>query len=451
VGKPKIGVLDVRGAMPYYEPLPFNYIIDSPGLIKNMDMVILPPGSLMESRVLERYGWIRGELWEFAERGGAIVGTCSGLQLLSRRLNLSTRYPAYIDGLGILDVIVEPLVATGPVNVRITGESWVTEGLVGTTITGWQAHTYGKLMIGPEAQVVGESDLARFNYRFQRASLPTLIVSRKLNVFGTMVHGILGPSSPIVVNIAEKLDLGDIREYYRDTWGIPGDGEPRLVTVVSTMSGEGKTLITTAIVHCLSRRGFKVGVAKLGGDVRDLHPSLYMLRKQFMPWMSIKLNWGEEGLGWLWPHEALRNLPRLDYLIIEGVMGLLTGSSRDEENRPASTWGFIRGVETMVVLVISPTHDGIEGALERVRSHVELLSRIGRKPTLVVLNRYYGGEKEWGAVERASVELNIRIKALGKLGMSSKPEEEMDLGEYAEAAEEISESICDALTEGHEG
>jgi len=440
MGKPRIGVLDVRGAMPHYEQLPFNYIVDSPNMIKDLDMLILPPGSLVESRVIERYSWISKDVWEFADRGGIIVGVCSGLQLLSRRINLGFRRPNYVEGLGILDVIIEPLVITGPSEVTITGESWATEGLVGTTISGWRAHTYGRIMLGPEAKIVGESLVNRFNYKFQRASVPALIISTRFNVIGTMVHGILGPKSPITMNIMSRLGADDITSYYRNYWESPR-GEPKLITITSTMSGEGKTLITTALAHCLSKRGFIVGVAKLGSDVRDLHPSLYILRKPLMPWMSIKLNWGG-GLGWLWPSEALNNLPKLDYLIIEGVMGLLTGSSRDSRDKPASTWGFIRNVDTEVILVISPTYDGIEGALERLRSHVKLLSSIGRKPSLVIINRHYGDEEENEAVRSASEELGIRIITLGKLSISSRPEEEMDLEEYAEAAIEVSRYLC---------
>lgn len=41
----KIGILNVRGAMPYYEELPFNVLVDEPGIIRDLDLLILPPGT----------------------------------------------------------------------------------------------------------------------------------------------------------------------------------------------------------------------------------------------------------------------------------------------------------------------------------------------------------------------------------------------------------------------
>ena len=80
----KIGILNVRGAMPHYEQLPFNVYVDKPGIIKDLDALILPPGTLVESQALTRYDWIKREVWEFAENGGVVIGVCSGAQLPSR-------------------------------------------------------------------------------------------------------------------------------------------------------------------------------------------------------------------------------------------------------------------------------------------------------------------------------------------------------------------------------
>ena len=133
----KIGILNVRGGMPYYEELPFNVHVDGPGIIRELDALIIPPGTLVESGVLERYGWLRNEVWEFAERGGVVVGICSGLQLLSKRVNLNVRgLPGYVEGLGILSISFEPLIVTGPVRVRVTNESWITRGLVNAELSG---------------------------------------------------------------------------------------------------------------------------------------------------------------------------------------------------------------------------------------------------------------------------------------------------------------------------
>jgi hypothetical protein len=87
----RIGILKVRGAMPHYEELPFNIYVDESGMIRDLDALIIPPGTLVESRVLERYGWLSREVWDFVERGGIVVGVCSGVQFLSKSINLNVR------------------------------------------------------------------------------------------------------------------------------------------------------------------------------------------------------------------------------------------------------------------------------------------------------------------------------------------------------------------------
>ncbi|WP_243675851.1 hypothetical protein [Vulcanisaeta distributa] len=292
----------------------------------------------MESQVLQRYDWIEREVWEYVERGGGFVlGICSGTQLLSRAVNLNVRgLPGYSKGLGVLDIVFEPLIVTGPVRVKIINETWATRDLVGSELVGWQAHTYGKMSIlSNNVQVVGVSHVLRHNYRNVRIDVPTLIVSRRYNVFGTMVHGILGSGSPIIRNIFREIGVYDNKEimnYYRDyhekEWIGKGGVNPRMstriITVASTLTGEGKTLITSALAFCLNKAGYYVGIAKLAGDIRDLHPGLYILDRPFKPWMSIKLRWGGgRSLGWVNLRDVLNTVESLglDALIVEGVMG----------------------------------------------------------------------------------------------------------------------------------
>jgi cobyric acid synthase len=458
----RIGILKVRGAMPHYEELPFNIYVDRPGMIRDLDALIIPPGTLVESRVLERYGWLGREVWDFVERGGTVVGVCSGVQLLSKSINLNVRgLPGYVEGLGVLNISLEPLIVTGPVLVKVINESWATRGLVNTELGGWQAHTYGKInVLNNDVQIDGVSTITRYNYRNATLETPTLVSSRKYRVFGTMVHGILGPNSPISKNLFNELGIHDeriIREYYKlsdeRAWAPREDAPriPRIITVASTMTGEGKTLLTSALVHCLSREGYYVGVAKLGGDIRDLHPSLYVLKRPFKPWMSIMLRWDDEALGWVGWREALSNAAGLglDYLVVEGVMGLLTGSSRDSEDVFSSTIGFIKQVGTDVILIASAAYDGVEGAIFRLRSYIKELIEIGRKPIIAVLNNMYHGTHEDEEVVRFRRELeglSIRLMTIDALPISSKPEELIDLGDYEEAAVKISEeSLCEHL------
>ncbi|WP_069808245.1 nucleotide-binding protein [Vulcanisaeta thermophila] len=458
----RVGVLDVRGSMTYYEELPFNVRVRDEGIIRDLDALVIPPGSQVESRVLERHPWISKEVWEFVERGGLLIGVCSGLQLISKKINLNVKgVPAYVNGLGILDITVEPLVITGPVKVRIVRETWATRGLLNEELPGWHAHTYGKLIINNNEEIVGLAFTHRFNYMNRELETPSMVVSSKYRVFGTMTHGIMGRDSPIVRNILNELDFhGDPSELYREfhehDWAV-GTGNrnsvgiPRVIVVASTMSNEGKTLITTAVARCLSRMGYEVGVAKLGGDIRDLHPSLYILRKPFKPWMSIKLRWDNAELGILTWDEAIKALPRVDILLVEGVMGLLTGSSRDHGDSVSSTLGFIRRVNGDVIMIASASLDGVEGAVLRLRAYLNLLRELNVNIRLVIINEAYHGPGEdrvLGEFTGYLRSVGINALVINRLRINSKPEELMDLKDYEEAAVRIGdEGLCRALAD----
>ena len=68
---------------------------------------------------------------------------------------------------------------------------------------------------------------------------------------------------------------------------------PRLLLVTAMESGSGKTFILAGIAGALKRRGFNVGVIKVGGDIRDAVPALYLIKEPIKPYSSIKI--GESG------------------------------------------------------------------------------------------------------------------------------------------------------------
>ena len=47
-----------------------------------------------------------------------------------------------------------------------------------------------------------------------------------------------------------------------------------MLMVTALGSGSGKTFIVTGIAGALKKRGYKVGAIKVGGDIRDIVPSL---------------------------------------------------------------------------------------------------------------------------------------------------------------------------------
>lgn len=166
--------------------------------------------------------------------------------------------------------------------------------------------------------------------------------------------------------------------------------------------------------------------------------------------MSIRLRWGSRSLGWVnWRKviSGIRNLG-LDVLVVEGVMGLLTGSSRRYRRGFSSTLDFIRYVNTDVVLIASANLDGVEGALLRLGSYIDLLIKYGKKPILAILNNAYDGPHENRMLKnfgRRIGRLGVSFAALESLPMSSKPEELIDLEDYKEAAIKISNTLCSTI------
>ncbi len=76
--------------------------------------------------------------------------------------------------------------------------------------------------------------------------------------------------------------------------------------VTATGSGSGKTFIVTGIAGALKKRGFKVGIIKVGGDIRDSVPSLYLIKEPIKDYSSIKI--GESG--WTPLEQAVERQPR---------------------------------------------------------------------------------------------------------------------------------------------
>lgn len=166
--------------------------------------------------------------------------------------------------------------------------------------------------------------------------------------------------------------------------------------------------------------------------------------------MSLGLRWGSQVLGWVDRREELDRAMRigLDYLIVEGVMELLTGNSRDTAEGVSSTMGFIKKSNSDVILVASASYDGVEGTVFKLKAYVDILMRTRKKPVAVILNNVYHGANEDEELSKFKAELyekNIPLFLADSLALISKPEELIDLGDYEEAAIKISELMCKSL------
>ena len=74
--------------------------------------------------------------------------------------------------------------------------------------------------------------------------------------------------------------------------------------IASTGSDSGKTFLTTGIVGVLRKKGYKVCVLKVGPDIRDIVPSLYLNKENMERFSSIQIG----GLGWMDLEEILNQL-----------------------------------------------------------------------------------------------------------------------------------------------
>ena len=88
------------------------------------------------------------------------------------------------------------------------------------------------------------------------------------------------------------------RNSYKDIKG------PKIIMMASTGSDSGKTFLTTGLVGVLRKRGYKVGVLKVGPDTRDIVPSLYLNKEKMERFSSIKIG----GLGWKDFEEVLESV-----------------------------------------------------------------------------------------------------------------------------------------------
>ena len=91
----------------------------------------------------------------------------------------------------------------------------------------------------------------------------------------------------------------------------------------SNGSDSGKTFILTGLAGALRKRGYKVALLKVGPDVRDIIPGLYLTKGKMEEFASIKIG----HLGWADIESTIDRLNKSDYdiVLIEGVMSVFTG------------------------------------------------------------------------------------------------------------------------------
>ncbi len=413
----KIGLLYVKGSLPMFETfgnLP-THILKNNGMVngkkahKELDGLIIPGGSIIESESVKNTLMI--EIRKIEREGKFIFGMCSGFQLLANQTDIGRKSPCAIEkkGLGILDVSFSPMIGTDRVEAEIIDNSFLTEDLVGNKITGFHCHTYGN--ITGNAKPVLTSNVKRTDYTNDPRELLSGVRNDEGNVVGVMVHGALDENTSLVENILKFLDCNEdnilsiknnnqkLLNHIKREVGIETgvkvkenisndsykDSYPRFIMMASTGSDSGKTFITTGLTGILKKRGYKVGVLKVGPDIRDIVPSLYLNKEKMERFSSIKIG----SLGWKDLFDVLEDIKghNYDIIIIEGVMSVFTGILN--EKIPFSS-AEIAMASNIPVLMVSPCNKGgIETAAVDIAAHVDRMDKLGINTAGVILNKVY--------------------------------------------------------------
>jgi cobyric acid synthase len=474
--KHRVGLAYLPGALPCFEEfgwLPTN-LVRGDGLVQGknaseiLDLIIIPGGSLVESQSVTPA--LVKEIVKMAETDRFVLGICSGLQVLSKATDIGrlSSKPILRQGLGLLDAEFQPLVCTDRVSATVVGKSFMTSE-IGASVTGFHCHTYGKLEVHHEAKPILVSHIQRANYKSDPQDLVSGVTNKKGNVVGVLMHALLDRNPSIIQSITKSLaisekELKEMREAnakltaeIKREVGISTNAKAQLKTeqksrqakvllITATGSGSGKTFVVTGIAGALRKMGLNVGVVKVGGDIRDLVPALYLVKEPIRDYSSIRI--GESG--WTPSRQALGEASQKhDFVIIEGAMNAFTGLFNEKVARPTSTAEVALALNVPTILVVASDKEGIEGAFVNALSYANLMKQLGIKVKGVIFNKArtsYLSENMLTLIKNAFA--NLSIELLGMVprieleGRGMIPEVEIRYEDFgAKAIETIEKSI----------
>ena len=412
--KARVGLAYLPGALPCFEEfgcLPTD-IVREDGLVGGekaseiLDLIIIPGGSLVESQSLTKH--VVKEIEKMADKGKFVLGICSGLQVLSRATDIGrlSSAPILREGMGLLDVEFQPLICTDRVSATIVGKSFMTSD-VGSKVTGFHCHTYGKLVFHDNAKPVLVSHIQRANYKSAPQDIVSGVTNVAGNVVGALMHALLEKNPAIIQSVATSLELSSedlqslreanakLRARIQNEVGIStniisqtaagqSSKQSEILLVTATGSGAGKTFIVTGIAGALKKKGLNVGVVKIGGDIRDLVPALYLIKEPIRDYSSIKI--GDSG--WSPLNQVVEEASQKhDFILIEGAMNAFTGMFNENVKRPTSTAEVALALDAPTVLVVGCDKEGIEGAVINALNYANLMKSLGVKVKGLILNK----------------------------------------------------------------
>jgi len=408
----RIGLVYVPGALPCFEDfgnLPTDLVysdalVDGKPASEVLDMIIIPGGSLVESQSVNEK--VSREILKMAESGKFVLGICSGFQILAKETDVGrlSNVPIIREGLGLLDAEFKPLICTDRVTATITDKSFLTQE-VGKEVSGFHCHTYGKILLHKGAKTILVTHAKHINYKKDPQELVSGVANKEGNVVGVFVHGLLDQNPIIIQGITKSLNinaveleairkvnaelLGRMKSEVGISTGIQQQStthekQTRVLLITAADSGSGKTFLVAGIAGALKKRGFRVGVLKVGGDIRDAVPALYLIKEPIKEYSSIRV--GESG--WKPVAEAIGEASHdYDFLLVEGAMGAFTGLLMENVRRPGSTAEIAAALGASTVVVVGCDKEGVEGGLINALNHISLLKSLGVKANGVILNK----------------------------------------------------------------
>ena len=413
----RIGLAYVSGAVPGFEDfgnLPTdivkeNGLVDGLKASDELDALIIPGGTLIESNDINMD--LNREIRKMARDGKPIIGICAGFQLLSNQIDIGRKSPVPIvkEGLGLIDVDFSPLITSDRVKAKVFDNSFLVKNQT-EDVNGFHTHTYGK--VEGDAKPLFYSQVQRMNYGDTNKKGEYNIFSGACNddgnVIGTMIHGILDENPILVENLLEQIDAKDIDKIYnrnlevkkflQSEVGINTNikvpelenkpKKPKYLMIGSNGSDSGKTFIITGLAGALRKRGYKVALLKVGPDVRDIIPGLYLTKGKMEDFASVKIG----HLGWKDIESTIAQLNSSDYdiVLIEGVMSVFTGLLN--EKVPFSAAEIAMSSRIPMILASGVNKGGIESAAIDLVSHANMLEKFGIPVEAILLNKVYNDD-----------------------------------------------------------
>ncbi len=412
----KIGLVYLPGALPCFESfgnLPTHLVtedatVEGKPASEALDMIIIPGGSLVESGSVNKQ--VTQEIIKMADSGKYVLGVCSGFQILAKETDVGrlSTIPITREGMGLLDAEFSPLICTDRVVADIVDKSFLTSE-VGKQVSGFHCHTYGQIKLHGGAKPILVTHAQHVNYFGKGQDLISGVSNKDGNVVGVFIHGLLDNNPTITQGIMKSLSITQTQleaikaanvkllENIKSEVGISTgvrqksplefSGEtPKLLLVTALGSGSGKTFVVTGIAGALKKRGYKVGVIKVGGDIRDAVPSLYLLKEPMKEYSSIQVGRS----GWVSPETAIVEASKdYNFLLVEGAMSAFTGLLNSKYRNPMSTVEVAAALGASTVLVVACDKEGLEGALIDTLNNIVQLKSLGVNTTGVILNKLH--------------------------------------------------------------